>query len=366
MRTTGKRALLAAAAAAMCSLSWSALAAGDNTLTAPETYAKFASMSGAERHAALVKAAEAEGELILYTITAYVDTLVSQFEKLYDIDVTVIEPASSEKLRQRLLQQAKAGRVKADVLDTLGFDMARVYSPAGLLYPYNSSISKGLPDSAVHGDWITDYYFIFGMGWNTNRVAEGEAPDSLKDLADPKWNGKIGIVTGDSVWYLTLYRYYKEHGMSDSEFTKMFRAIFDGATPSNSHSGTEALLVAGQFAVVPNETQTHLESDQRAGKPIDYTLYEPIIANPNGIALVKNAPHPAAAVLFIDFYLTKGQRILLETYQAPVNTDAIAKVPDWIPEKVIPIPLDDLDASDYTAWAKAMRNLMQGQGDILP
>lgn len=366
MRITGKGALLGLVAVAMCSLSWSACAADGHSLTATQTYDKFASMSGTERHDALVKAAEAEGELILYTTTPYVEKVVSKFESLYAIDVTVIEPASSEKLRQRLVQQAKAGRVKADILDTLGFDMARVYSPAGLLYPYKSSISQGLPDSAVHGDWITNYYYIFGMGWNTNRIAEGEAPDSLKDLADPKWDGKVGIVTGDSVWYLTLYRYYTSHGMSDSEFVDMFRAIFDGATPSNSHSGTEALLVAGQFAVVPNETQTHLESDQRAGKPVDYTLYEPVIANPNGVGLVKHAQHPAAAVLFMDFYLTKGQQILMSTYQTPVNMAAISEVPDWIPDEYIPIPIDDLEASDYAAWAKAMRNLMQGQGDILP
>lgn len=366
MCTRGRKTIIGAIALAMCSLSLSAVAADTGSLTATETYDKFASMSGGQRHEALVKAAEAEGELILYTTTPYVEKVVSQFESLYDIDVTVIEPASSEKLRQRLVQQARAGKVKADVLDTLGFDMARVYGPAGLLYPYESSISKSLPDSAVHDDWLTNYYYIFGMGWNTDRVAEGEAPDSLKDLADPKWDGKVGIVTGDSVWYLTLYRYYKDHGMSDEEFVDMFRAIFDGATPSDSHSGTEALLVAGQFAVVPNETQTHLESDKRAGKPIDYTLYEPIIANPNGVGLVKHAKHPAAAVLFLDFYLTKGQQILMSTYQTPVNRAAVGEIPDWIPDDYIPIPIDDLEAQDYAEWAKAMRNLMQGQGDILP
>ena len=41
------------------------------------------------------------------------------------------------------------------------------------------------------------------------------------------------------------------------------------------------------------------------GAPIDFVLIDPVISKPRGISLVKRAPHPYAAILFIDWALSQ-------------------------------------------------------------
>jgi iron(III) transport system substrate-binding protein len=50
---------------------------------------------------------------------------------------------------------------------------------------------------------------------------------------------------------------------------------------------------------------------------------EPIIWQPNGVGLVRGAPHPAAALLFVDYMLNEGQKILAEDFREPVRKDLI-------------------------------------------
>ena len=42
------------------------------------------------------------------------------------------------------------------------------------------------------GCWTEDRPVIVRIGYNTNLVPKDQAPKSFKDLADPKWKGRIG------------------------------------------------------------------------------------------------------------------------------------------------------------------------------
>jgi iron(III) transport system substrate-binding protein len=45
----------------------------------------------------------------------------------------------------------------------------------------------------------------------------------------------------------------------------------------------------------------------------------PVVAIPTGAGLFKRAPHPHAALLFTDFILTDGQKILAQREAVPTN-----------------------------------------------
>jgi iron(III) transport system substrate-binding protein len=58
---------------------------------------------------------------------------------------------------------------------------------------------------------------------------------------------------------------------------------------------------------------------------LDWLNLEPVIASSNVSALAKNAPHPHAALLFLDFIVDKesGQRIIKEANRIPTHPEVL-------------------------------------------
>jgi iron(III) transport system substrate-binding protein len=65
----------------------------------------------------------------------------------------------------------------------------------GLLDTYDAPAAEKYPRTyrAADGAWYGFAARIRVLIVNTKLVAEGERPDSIRDLTDPKWRGKVGI-----------------------------------------------------------------------------------------------------------------------------------------------------------------------------
>ena len=76
-----------------------------------------------------------------------------------------------------------------------------------------------------------------------------------------------------------------------------------------------------------------------------------------GAGLAKRAPHPHAAVLFLDFLLSDGQRILADHDNVPTNTKFQRLPRD--------IKLSFLDVPKYMAenakWTKVYKDILLNQ-----
>ena len=86
---------------------------------AEAVYAELAALTGQERRDELVKRAEDEGALDLYTsMTSDVaDAVTSAFEDAFDLDVSLYR-AGSETVLQRVLQEQQANFAGNDVVET--------------------------------------------------------------------------------------------------------------------------------------------------------------------------------------------------------------------------------------------------------
>jgi iron(III) transport system substrate-binding protein len=58
---------------------------------------------------------------------------------------------------------------------------------------------------------------------------------------------------------------------------------------------------------------------KNGGAPLDWFILPPAVARVNGVGIARRAPHPHAAVLFLDFILTDGQKIMAERDFTPTN-----------------------------------------------
>jgi iron(III) transport system substrate-binding protein len=63
------------------------------------------------------------------------------------------------------------------------------------------------------------------------------------------------------------------------------------------------------------------EQAKKKGAPIDWFVIEPAIARANAVGVARNAPHPAAALLFYEYMLgPEGQNAMVSVDYVPTNT----------------------------------------------
>lgn len=327
---------------------------------AQKVYDQINGLSGQERTDKLVELAEAEGELTIYTSNSDIEDLVDVFEDTYDIDVSVYR-ANSESVLQRVLQEQKANYFASDVLETNALEL-NVANQEGFLYEYKSELRDAARPEAQAENWTGTRFNVFVIGWNTKLVKPGEEPLSFEELADPKWKDKVSMEVSDVDWFTALYDYYLAQGKTKEEARDIFERVAANSQIAKGHTTQGELLSAGQFAVTASSySHTIDKAANEDGAPVawrtaDGSAAEPVVLRPNGIGLMKNAAHPAAAMLFVDFELTEGQAIFEEAFRIgslPTEEDPLAGL------EVITVPEEKL-LKNPKPWDEMYADIIQG------
>lgn len=275
--------------------------------------------SGADRDRRLLENARKEGSVVLYTSLAPTESgpLGQAFEKKTGVKVEIFRTIS-EKVVQRAVTEARARRFAVDVVETNGPEM-EIMAREKLFADFHSPHLADLPASAIpsHRQWIPDRVNFFVVAYNTAKVKRDEIPKSYTGFTDPKWRGRIGIEATDAEWMATLVKTWGEAaGMA------YFRSLAEMKPDvRKGHVLLAELIAAGEIPVGLTVYNSNAESLKRRGAPIDWLPVEPVVGRPQGIAVARNAPHPHAALLFVDFVLSpEGQELLNSMGRVPVST----------------------------------------------
>ena len=321
-------------------------------------YAEVGALSGKQRRDQLVAKAEKEGRLVIYTsmTSDIADAVVQAFEDTFDVTVSLYR-AGSETVLQKVLQEQKANFAGNDIVETNATELFALAKEARLA-EYKGERRELVPDAGKFEGWTATRFNLFSPSWNTTLIdGVGGPPKKWEDLADPRFDGKLAMEVGDYDWYLTLYGWFAKQGKSEAEIDKIFADMAKGAKIVKGHTVQGELLSAGQFAIVASNYTYLVEQVKRKGAPVAYTpLVEPVIARPNGIALMKTAVHPAAAMLFYDWLLEEGQQVLADkglTPSVPTGEDPLKGV------EVIPVDVEKL-LSESDKWSKKYEAVVQG------
>ena len=330
---------------------------GGEPTAAEKVYAQIAALSGSQRRDRLVELAEKEGSLDLYTsMTSDVaNVVVEAFGDAFDVEVNLYR-AGSETVLQRILQEHGANFQGNDVVETNATELFAL-NKEGVLAKYEGKRRDLVPEAGRFEGWTATRFNLFAPSWNTKLVPAGQQPRSWEELADPKWNGKLSLEYSDSDWYLTLYGYWKKQGKSDTEIDKLFADIANGAKIVKGHTVQSELLSAGQFSVVASNYSYIVERAKQKGAPVEYLPYvQPVIARPNGFGLMKNAKHPAAAMLFADWMLEEGQKLLVDEGLTPAIVEGNDPLKDV---QIIPVDVKTL-LEQGPDWNKRYENVVSG------
>lgn len=285
---------------------------------APGDAAKIAQMQGADRQQRLAEGAKKEGELMFYTSAPVDDmaVLTAAFEKKYGVKVKVWR-AGSEKVMQRAVTEARAGRFDVDVIDTNGPEMEVLHREKLLVEVKSPHLGDLIPQAIQpHGEWVGSRINIFVAAYNTKLVKKEELPRSYEDLLDPKWKGKLGIESEDWDWFSGVIG-----ELGEAKGVKLFRDIVatNGISVRKGHTLLTNLVASGEVPFALTVYNYKAEQLKRKGAPIDWFPFAPAIARPNGAGMLRRAPHPHAAVLFFDFMLSDAQDLLLKRDFVPTS-----------------------------------------------
>jgi len=330
---------------------------GGGQTAAEKLYAEVAGLAGKARRDKLVKLAEEEGTLDLYTSfsSEVADAVAEAFMDAFKIDVNVYR-AGSETVVQRIMQEQGARYQGNDVVETNATELFKLNNE-GVLGRYEGERRNMVPEAGRFDGWTATRFNLFAPSWNTKLVPAGQQPKTWEELADPKWDGKLSMEVADYDWYLTLYGYWKKQGKSDADIDKLFADMASGAKIVRGHTVQGELLSAGQFSVVASNYTYIVERAKQKGAPVEYVPYvQPVIARPNGIGLMKNAKHPAAALLFADWLLEEGQKVLVEEGLSPAIVEGNDPLKGL---QIIPVDLKAL-VEQGEEWSKRYEKVVAG------
>jgi len=265
--------------------------------------------------------AKTEGEVVLYSSlnNEQIVTLVDAFKKKYPSIKPSFYRGTSERVLQRVVTEAKAGRFAADVVTSAGFQVQLLKESAltqRFVPPEASAFNEGFKDPEGH--WVSVHSLLNSMAYNTQLVKPNEAPKKYEDLLAPRWKGRLGVNLQDPEWYVSLQRRWGKEKARN--FLKALAAQQPGVR--DGHNITAQLLAAGEFHAVSN-TYAHIAARIKSqGGPVQYVFDEPVITYVHPITLMKAAPHPNAGKLLISFILSiEGQRMLRDQGRIPSHRD---------------------------------------------
>jgi iron(III) transport system substrate-binding protein len=280
---------------------------------APTTQASAQGASGANQ--TLIDAARKEGTVVWYTSveTTLAEEVGKRFEARYSGIKVDVNRSGSERVMQRVMQEAQSNVKAVDVIHT---------SDAGNFVDLRDQkmILKYVPASVEkYASNFKDkdgYYFAWRSslsvpGYNPKVINAQDTPKSWQDLLDPKWKGKM--VSAHPSYSGTIVTW--EAAITDLYKTEYLDALAkQDVMLVQSAQDPVTKVTSGERPLAINGTDYSYFNDKKKGNPVEViypTDGAPFITSPSAIA--QDAPHPNAAKLFTEWlFEIEAQQILVD------------------------------------------------------
>jgi iron(III) transport system substrate-binding protein len=262
--------------------------------------------------------AKQEGRVVFYTSwgPSDADYVIKGFEKKYPFLKVDPVRGSSEKTLNRLLTEQRANAFLGDVVAISGIQSG-ILKEKGALDRYESREAGYFPTEwrDPGGFGVGLHQTIYVIGYNSRLVPPDAVPKAYEDLLQPRWKGQLGWDTEEYYLFGALLKAKgREKGL---EFWR--RLAEQNINFRKGYTLLAELVSAGEYPAGVSLYQHRVDEYAEKGAPIQWIAPNPLVGgDPNKIALLKNAPRPNAAKIFIDFMLSiEGQKLLQDKGRSP-------------------------------------------------
>lgn len=286
-------------------------------------------------------AKKGQREVVVYTSVDQVfsEPILNDFEKNTGIKVKAaydVEASKTVGLVNRLIAEKR--NPKCDVFWNNEIVRTIVLKEKEILIPYASLSAEDIPPQFRDKD---DYWTGFAararvLIYNTKMLEEADVPESIFELAKPKWKGRVALaypLFGTTASHIASM--YVSLGQEKTEeYLKAMKAndivIVDG------NSVARDVVVEGRIPLAFTDTDDVNVAIQ-SGKPVK-TIYPDsdgigTLLIPNTVALIKDCPHPDEGKILIDYLLSReveSKLAFCESANMPIR-DGVKK-PLHVPE----------------------------------
>src|SRR5215471_11478379 len=256
------------------------------------------------------------------------DALTQGFQKKYpEINVELMSMAGNQ-IGPKLLNELTASRFTTDVIITGTTTALETLVPAKavapiklvLIGPNTRDLSKWRGGKLTFSDDAQTYNLIFSSYvkppfiYNTNLVSANDFK-SWKDLLDPKWHGKItlkdplsagGGLGNSTLWYT--------HESLGKDFMRKLLTQKDIVMPRDDRQMLD-FAARGKYPIAIGPSDVLANEFIARGLPLKHlhpeTLKEGtyITAGNGSLVIVRNAPHPNALRVYVDYLLSPAGQL---------------------------------------------------------
>lgn len=284
----------------------------------------------------VVAAAKQEGRVTFYTSrvgSPFHRDVLKAFEKKYGIRVDLLEARGNE-LSEKIRTEKVSGHIVGDLTQNGALIMIPEARRGDFqAYGQLPNAERFAPPFASTDMLVPVFAMSSGILVNTNLVPQDQEPKSWMDLLDPRWRGKIlsddPRVPGSAFTFAFVMQ--EKFGRGFLEKLSAQKLTF------SQDLGNDMRRVArGEYAVyIPL-----LLPEYPALKGLPVKAIAPAEGSPYSVfslGIVKDAPHPNAARLLMNFFLEPDSQLI---YARGGNTPVITGLPDdGISELVKPVKL---------------------------
>lgn len=206
----------------------------------------------------------------------------------------------------------------ADVFYTENAPELNLLSEHGLLAPVKPSTLAQVPAqyNSAKGDWVGVTARENVLDYNPAKISEAELPSSLMALADPQWQGKIGIAPSDGDFLPLVSAVIKLYGKDKA--LAWLKALKANAKIYEDDEGVTAAVAHGDVAAgIINNYYYYRLRTQLGVEGIHSKLYHfkdgdvGGLVNISGAAVLRSSAEPKEAQEFLAFLVSKQAQELL-------------------------------------------------------
>ncbi len=272
---------------------------------------------GEGRQKTLEEGARREGALLLYTSSTGLEPLADKFMEKYPFVKMEVFATRGEPLTQRTLAEAKAGRLNGDVIKTNIFVHDDLKD---LLVKFNSPHARFDRVANAASLDLTGIAFTYSK----KRVAPADVPTKVEDLLKPRWKQNIGLFGVPNNYAGRWVGALVEH-LGEPQARDFLRKLGDQkpyfyTQPQVARNG----LLAGEWDINMQGMTSSVVS-VRKGDPLGWVALDPTTLSPDVAGIFKLAPHPHAAMLFLDFIVAPEGQALVSGIQGSVTQEELEK-----------------------------------------
>ena len=276
------------------------------------------SASTASDHARTVAAAEREGAVVVYSVTSAVPELLEDFQQLYPKVKLDYKSFDTGPLYEQVIKESAAGTT-GDVIWSSAMDLQVKLVADGYAMTYRSPEASHIPAWAVWRDQAYGTTFEpVGFVYNKTMIDAADVPrtraDLIKLLSAQRSKYKGRITAFDPANSGLGYMLMTQDQVASTAFWDTAKALGEAGVYPATGSGAQFLRIGKGESVIGYNLLTSYATGRikkdlpqlAVVLPADHTLVMSRV-----MFISKNAAHPNAAKLWLDYVLSKrGQEIL--------------------------------------------------------